>query len=198
MSIVRLRVDFILCMVLGLGYVVYGYSYGLSTNDNLEMPLRPDPIPRGDPDIPSSKLDADELAATGSIPLTPPQRPSVIGDGKPAMIWFDSGGDSLPDTLSPELDQILNTVVDTVKKYPDSVIELTGYADLKESRIFNNISLKRAKSVKRCLYNKFMCKNIVGYKIITVGSGSAHPLDPGNTRDARTKNRRVEIRILTR
>jgi outer membrane protein OmpA-like peptidoglycan-associated protein len=219
--------EFALCLLLGTGYMVCGSPYGVCrwyvTQDVppkvsehlMNIPERDVPadspdertpdnlfvgesLTHSEPDTPSPASEAEGPALSGGAALTPPHRHIVIGNGKPAIIWFGFGVKSLPDKPPPATAQILDAVVQTVEKYPDSRIEISGHSDMVGSeRSKDYVSLQRAKRIEALISEKLTEKGITGYEITAAGYGSDNPLDSGNGYFANAKNRRVEIRILT-
>src|SRR5205807_7390563 len=75
------------------------------------------------------------------------------------------------------------------------VIAVEGFTDKVGSADYNNaLSQRRANSVVNYLVTKY---DIPLYRIYMVGLGSQKPADEGRTREARSKNRRVEVKIYS-
>jgi OOP family OmpA-OmpF porin len=91
--------------------------------------------------------------------------------------------------------QELNTVVastGTLKRY---FIAVEGFTDQTGAAAYNlDLSKRRADAVVQYLAGE---RNIAFYQIRTVGLGSLQPVDTGKTREARAKNRRVEVKIYS-
>jgi outer membrane protein OmpA-like peptidoglycan-associated protein len=89
-----------------------------------------------------------------------------------------------------ELDQ--NGMI--LKENPDIKVEIGGHTDSTGSEKVNQIiSEKRAQSVKKYIEDKF---NIPSDRMIVKGYGSSKPIADNNTKEGRSKNRRVEFRII--
>ncbi len=90
-------------------------------------------------------------------------------------------------------DKNLINIVNFMKKYPDSKVEIQGYTDdLGEQSINMNLSEERAKKVKQLMVNM----GIAYYRIYTIGYGKSNPIAPNDTEKNRAKNRRVEIKLV--
>ena len=92
--------------------------------------------------------------------------------------------------LKSQVVKDLDAVADFARKYPDTKLELTGYADSSGSEKMNKkLSLARAESVKQYLVKKGIAVNRISAK----GEGATNPIGDNNTKEGRIKNRRVEI-----
>src|SRR5262245_8432856 len=73
------------------------------------------------------------------------------------------------------------------------MVELQGYTDASGSEQYNiGLSQRRVEAVQRYLVSK----NIPLYRISVVGLGKENPVADNKTRQGRTQNRRVEVRVL--
>jgi flagellar motor protein MotB len=92
---------------------------------------------------------------------------------------------------------MLKTMKDTIDRYPESKIKISGYTDdIKPQGIKysdnTELSKKRAEAVK------FFMINLLGYdesRISTEGYGELNPIADNSTEEGRIKNRRVEITL---
>jgi len=90
-----------------------------------------------------------------------------------------------------KLDQVVGGV-GSLKRY---FIAIEGYTDSTGTADYNlALSRRRADAVVQYLATE---KNVDFNHIHEIGFGEAKPVDPGKTRDARAKNRRVEIQIYS-
>lgn len=106
------------------------------------------------------------------------------------VVLFDFNKSTLTDNDQAQLDRL----ADTIKSIKHYVIEVQGYTDTTGSAAYNlRLSRRRADSVVRYLTAKH---NIPLAKISLLGYGEESPAAPNTTRDGRTQNRRVEIRVL--
>jgi OOP family OmpA-OmpF porin len=97
--------------------------------------------------------------------------------------------------LTPDDKQQLDSLASktsTMKRY---FIAVEGYTDSTGSADYNvELSKRRAEAVVQYLAGE---KDVDFNHIHTIGLGELKPADPGKTRDARAKNRRVEVKIYS-
>lgn len=88
----------------------------------------------------------------------------------------------------------LNELVKMLKEAPTMVIQLEGHTDFRGSPVKNlELSENRVKALK-----DFLVSNGVGQsRVLTKAFGGSQPLTQENTPEARAKNRRVEVRIIS-
>jgi outer membrane protein OmpA-like peptidoglycan-associated protein len=103
-------------------------------------------------------------------------------------ILFDTG----KSDLKPAAVENINQLAAIMKKYPENILTIKGYTDDTGSSVVNNpLSQQRADAVRRQL----VAAGVPGATVTSVGMGAANPVDPAKTKEARAKNRRVEIEI---
>jgi len=102
---------------------------------------------------------------------------------------FDSVG--LPEEAKARVDQL----IDQLKADPrGAYIEIEGHTDNVGEKVVNDrIGLERAEAVKRYLYE---AHQVPLHKINVISYGEDKPAAPNNTRDGRSQNRRVVIKVL--
>jgi len=99
------------------------------------------------------------------------------------------------DKLSPDAQEALDKVAAARGNMKRFVIAVEGFTDKVGSADYNNaLSQRRANSVVNYLVTKY---DIPLYRIYMVGLGSQKPADEGRTREARSKNRCVEVKIYS-
>lgn len=105
---------------------------------------------------------------------------------------FKFGQAVMPDEARSELDQL----VQQLKAEPKGAfIEIEGHTDNSGPTALNyRLGLERAENVKRYLYEQHQ---VPLHKISVISYGEDKPIAPNNTRDGRSQNRRVVIKILT-
>lgn len=97
--------------------------------------------------------------------------------------------------LTPEAKQQLDQLVANKGSLKRFVISVEGFTDKVGSSDYNvSLSRQRATAVVNYLVANH---NIPVYRIYTVGLGKEKPVDEGKTREARSKNRRVEVKIFS-
>jgi outer membrane protein OmpA-like peptidoglycan-associated protein len=99
------------------------------------------------------------------------------------------------DKLSPEAQEALDKLATDKGNMKRYVVAVEGFTDKTGSPEYNNaLSQRRANAVVNYLVTKY---DIPLYRIYMVGLGSEKPADDGRTREARKKNRRVEVKIYS-
>jgi len=97
--------------------------------------------------------------------------------------------------LNDEAKQELDKLAGDVKNDKRFFIAVEGYTDTTGSKTYNEaLSRKRADSVTNYLLVKH---DIPLYRIQMIGLGEERPVDEGKGRDARAKNRRVEVKVFS-
>lgn len=104
-------------------------------------------------------------------------------------ILFETGKSILTTSSYAELDRLYNILIDNAQMK----IEISGHTDKTGSEPINfKLSQDRAKSVVEYLVRKGIDRSRLEYK----GFGSLQPIADNATAAGRTKNRRVEFKIL--
>ena len=96
-------------------------------------------------------------------------------------------------TLLAESYNVLDQVIDLLKRYPDFQIEITGHTDdigLKQNNMI--LSIDRAQACA----DYMRAKGIEDGRMTIIGKGELNPLGTNKTDDGRRKNRRVEFNII--
>ncbi len=97
------------------------------------------------------------------------------------------------DLLKGDSTSVLDEVAETLKRYPDMVVEVAGYTDNRGSASLNKaLSQKRAESVASYLASK----GVSSANLKAKGYGIDSPIADNGTAAGRAKNRRVELHIL--
>lgn len=97
--------------------------------------------------------------------------------------------------LSADAKQDLDKLAQDVQPDKRFFIAVEGYTDKTGSREYNEVlSRKRADAVVEYLVAKH---DIPIYRIHMIGLGEEKPVETANTRAARAKNRRVEVKVYT-
>lgn len=103
-------------------------------------------------------------------------------------ILFDTG----KADLKPAAQSNINQLAAIMKKYPENVLTIRGYTDDTGSSMVNNpLSQQRAEAVMK----QIIAGGVPATTVSAVGMGAANPVDPAKTKEARAKNRRVEIEV---
>ena len=104
-------------------------------------------------------------------------------------IQFESG----KDVIKKSSFSILNQVVQVMKDNPDYKLEINGHTDDQGKADMNmDLSQKRAEAVKKYLSDKGIDKN----RMFAKGYGQTIPIADNKTAEGRSKNRRVEFKVV--
>jgi OmpA-OmpF porin, OOP family len=97
--------------------------------------------------------------------------------------------------LSPEDKEELDKVASNTGSMKRYFIAVEGYTDTTGDANYNlQLSRRRADAVVLYLSTE---KKVPFYQIRTIGLGENNLVDPGKTKDARAKNRRVEVKVFS-
>lgn len=95
-------------------------------------------------------------------------------------------------SLNPNLRSDLFVLAESLNKYPQSIVTVTGHTDNVGSAAYNqSLSERRAQSVSSVL----MSGGVSATRIRTVGAGESQPIATNQTATGRAQNRRVDITI---
>jgi OmpA-OmpF porin, OOP family len=104
-------------------------------------------------------------------------------------IQFESG----KDVIKKSSFSILNQVVNVMKENTDYKLQINGHTDNQGKPEMNlELSQKRAEAVKKYLADKGIDNN----RMFAKGYGETIPIGDNNTADGRSKNRRVEFKVV--
>jgi len=99
------------------------------------------------------------------------------------------------DKLTPEAKEALDKLAADKSNMKRFVVAVEGFTDKTGSPDYNNaLSQRRANAVVNYLVTQH---NIPLYRIYMVGLGADKPADDGKGREARRKNRRVEVKFFS-
>lgn len=107
----------------------------------------------------------------------------------PDGVTFDVGS----ATLKPEFRATLDKVAQSLKDYPDSLVDVYGHTDSTGSDAFNQtLSENRARTVM----NYLITQGVPAARLRSQGFGETMPVASNDTPEGRARNRRVEIKIV--
>lgn len=130
-----------------------------------------------------------EQTAGSGVDVTPVDNGQAILVNLPEGVTFDVGSYS----LKPEFRATLDKVADSLKQYPDSLIDVYGHTDSTGSDAYNQtLSENRARTVA----NYLSMQGVSPARIRSQGYGETMPVADNATDEGRRKNRRVEIKIV--
>ena len=129
-----------------------------------------------------------EQTAGSGVDVTPVDNGQAILVNLPEGVTFDVGSYN----LKPEFRATLDKVADSLKQYPDSLIDVYGHTDSTGSDAYNlDLSQRRADAVARYLISR----GVSSARIQTKGMGEGYPVADNATAEGRALNRRVEVKI---
>ena len=106
---------------------------------------------------------------------------------------FAFGQSALPDEAKGRLDEVITQLKNDPKS--NIYIEIEGHTDNVGSAEFNHaLGLERAEAVKRYFYEQHQ---IPLHKINVISYGEEKPVAPNNSREGRSQNRRVVVKVLS-
>lgn len=130
-----------------------------------------------------------EQTAGSGVDVTETDNGQAILVNLPDGVTFDVGS----STLKPEFRATLDKVAESLIQYPNSLIDVYGHTDSTGSDAFNQtLSENRARTVM----NYLIMKNVPAARIRSQGFGETMPIADNGTPEGRSKNRRVEIKIV--
>jgi len=97
--------------------------------------------------------------------------------------------------LLPQSDTTLTTLINLMKQWPKLTIEISGFADNTGNETYNQIlSENRARAIANFLIEKGISETRIFHK----GYGSQNPISDNSSDIGRSKNRRVEFKVLSK
>ena len=120
---------------------------------------------------------------------------TTTDDGKAILVNLPDGVtfDVASYTLKPEFRATLTQVAQSMNEYPNSLIDVYGHTDSTGSDAYNQtLSENRARTVA----NYLISQGVSAARIRSQGFGETLPVASNDTAEGRTKNRRVEIKIV--
>ena len=157
-------------------------------------PAPPAPAPPTPPPPPTPAPPEPAPPAAPPAPPTPapPTPPAPAPAAAPVFdnIYFDQNKTNINPIAAKALDH--NGMI--LKENPGIKVMVEGHSDNAGSEKANQIiSEKRALSAKKYLEDKF---NIAADRMTVKGYGSQKPIADNNTQEGRSRNRRVEFRVI--
>ena len=120
--------------------------------------------------------------------LEPEEEPELITLNN---LIFARGSDVITESSFEELDNLVNYL----ESRPSLIIQLEGHTDFAGNPEANmSLSEARVTAVKEYLVSKGVKKN----RVLTKAFGGSQPLYTERTDEAKAKNRRVEVRVISR
>lgn len=178
-----------------LGLLGFQFSFGAPPPKPVETPPPPPPAPEPPPAPPPPPPpgDADKDGVLDNVDKCPDTPPGVAVDAygctRKGSITLEGVTFELNSArLTPDSQQVLNSVATDLKKYPRLKIELQGHTDSSGSDQYNlKLSQQRADAVRIYL----MDQAVAGGQLTARGYGEAQPIEDNKTEAGRSLNRRV-------
>jgi len=143
------------------------------------------PVPPPPPAPPKPSPPAPPPPAPAPAP-PPPPKPALVFD----TIYFDPNKTNITPTAAKALDR--NGMI--LKENPNIKVEIGGHTDGSVREKANQkLSEKRALSAKKYIQDKF---NVPDSRLVVKGYGSTKPVADNKTQEGRSKNRRVEFKVI--
>ncbi len=127
----------------------------------------------------------------------------VVGDRfvLPASVLFPTGSDNIGDSARGELSEVADAIVELQEQIPPEinwVIRVDGHTDVRpvSGRFQSNWELSAARAIAVVRY--FIDQGINPERLVAAGFGEYQPLDPSDTEEAYTRNRRIELKLTER
>jgi chemotaxis protein MotB len=126
----------------------------------------------------------------------------IVGDRfvLQSEVFFDTGQAVLKPEGRAELDKIAAVLLDVSKQIPPEiawVLRVDGHTDVRPiagGRTNWDLSASRAIAVVQYLIGK----GLPPQRLVAAGFGEFQPIDPGNTEEAYSRNRRIELKLTER
>ena len=130
-----------------------------------------------------------EQTAGSGIDVTETDNGSAILVNLPDAVTFDVGSYS----LQPGFRATLDSVAESLVRYPNSLVDVYGHTDSTGSDTYNQtLSENRARTVA----NYLISRGVPAARLRSQGFGETMPIASNDTDAGRAKNRRVEIKIV--
>ena len=130
-----------------------------------------------------------EQTAGSGIDVSETDNGAAILVNLPDGVTFDVASYALKPSFRATLDQVAESLI----KYPNSLIDVYGHTDSTGSDAYNQtLSENRARTVA----NYLIARGVPAARIRSQGFGETMPVADNTTEAGRTKNRRVEIKIV--
>src|ERR1700676_533819 len=117
-------------------------------------------------------------------------------------IFFDVGQAVLKPEGRSEIDTLAGALSDLEKQIPTDiawVLRVDGHTDVRpiaSTQFPSNWALSSARAISVVQY--LVSKGVSPQRLVAAGFGEFQPLDPGNTDEAYSRNRRIELKLTER
>lgn len=129
----------------------------------------------------------EQTAGSGVDVTETPDGESILVN-LPDGVTFDVNS----TTINPGFQRTLDTIAESMRTYPNSLVDVMGHTDSTGSDEYNQgLSQRRADAVADYL----VMRGVSRARIATMGYGERYPVADNTSEYGRSRNRRVEIRI---
>jgi chemotaxis protein MotB len=117
-------------------------------------------------------------------------------------VFFDTGSAVLKPEGRLELDQLGAALLELDKKIPSEigwVLRVDGHTDVRpinSAQFKSNWDLSAARAISVVQY--LVSRGVPPQRLVAAGFGEFQPIDPANTDDAYSRNRRIELKLTER
>jgi chemotaxis protein MotB len=118
-------------------------------------------------------------------------------------VFFDSGAAVLRPEGRAELDKLAGALLELDKQIPSEinwVLRVDGHTDVRPlsgtTAFKTNWDLSAARAIAVVQY--LISKGVPPQRLVAAGFGEFQPIDPGNTDEAYSRNRRIELKLTER
>ena len=154
----------------------------------------PTPAPPAPQPPPAPPSPPPPAPAPPARPAPTPAPPAPVIRPTPIPVFDSVYFDPNKTNISPAAAKALDQNGKLLKENPQIRVEIGGHTDPSGSEKANQlISEKRAQSAKKYLMDKF---GIADNRLVVKGYGSTKPIADNRTQEGRSKNRRVEVRVI--
>jgi len=130
-----------------------------------------------------------EQTSGSGVDVTPVDNGKAILVNLPDGVTFDVASAN----LKPEFRATLDKVAQSLRDYPDSLVDVYGHTDSTGSDSYNQtLSENRARTVM----NYLISQGVPAARLRSQGFGETMPVASNDTPEGRARNRRVEIKIV--
>jgi chemotaxis protein MotB len=128
----------------------------------------------------------------------------VVGDRFvfQSEVLFGKGEAALSPTGQQEIGKLAGAMQELIKEIPEDlnwVLQVDGHTDddpINTPQFPSNWVLSSARAI--AVVEALAAQGIPSKHLVAAGFGEFQPLDPGTSEDAKTRNRRIELKLTTR
>ena len=130
-----------------------------------------------------------EVTAGTGVDVTEVDNGQAILVNLPDGVTFDFNS----TTIKPQFRNTLDQISQSLQQYPNSLVDVYGHTDSTGSDAYNQtLSENRA----RVVGNYLTMRGVSATRLRTMGFGETQPIASNATEEGRSRNRRVEIKII--